>query len=279
MSDDSEDDEYDGFVKMLPNPILPTQAMIDCHMVTHTPYANWCPNCVRGRGAMYAHRVIKERDDQVPVICGDYIIAEEYMAILVMIDRRSKWIWAHVVPNKGALKHWFPLSAVVRDIDLTGYKRIVMKSDQENAIADLFRKYKDSQDRVEVMIEHSPIGDSQANGDAERAVRSVQGLGRTLKDALEVAIGAEVPASHDIMTWLIEHVSNILNLYKRTAGGDGLTAYYRLRGRPWRIPIPEFGETVEYRRKGKTNKFARNNFTGVYIGINLNVRARGLGCE
>ena len=50
VSEDSEDDEYDGFVKTLPNPILPTQAMIDCHMVTHThthtPFANWCPNCV-----------------------------------------------------------------------------------------------------------------------------------------------------------------------------------------------------------------------------------------
>ena len=67
--DDSEDDEYDGFVKTLPNPILPTQAMIDIHMLTHTPYANWCPSCVRGRGAMYAHRMVKERDDQILVIC------------------------------------------------------------------------------------------------------------------------------------------------------------------------------------------------------------------
>ena len=71
VSDGTEDEEYEGFVKMLPNPILPTQKMIDMHMVTHTPYANWCTHCVRGRGAMYAHRMIKERDDQVPVICGD----------------------------------------------------------------------------------------------------------------------------------------------------------------------------------------------------------------
>ena len=78
---------------------------------------------------MYAHRAIKERDDQIPVICGDYIIAEDYMAILVMICRRSKWIWAHIVPNKGALLHWFQLSAMNRDIDFTGYKRIILKSD------------------------------------------------------------------------------------------------------------------------------------------------------
>ena len=56
--DDSEDDEYDVFVKTLPNSIL---AMIDIHMLTHRPYANWCPSCVRGRGAMYAHPMIKER--------------------------------------------------------------------------------------------------------------------------------------------------------------------------------------------------------------------------
>ena len=104
---DSEDDEYDGFVKTLPNPIL-----IDMHMLTHTPYANWCPSCVRGRGAMYARRMVKERDDQILVICGDYIIAETYVAILVMIDRRTKWLWARIMPNKGAVMHWYLLSAV-----------------------------------------------------------------------------------------------------------------------------------------------------------------------
>ena len=36
MSDWTEDKEHEGFVKMLPNPILPTQKMIDMHMVTHT---------------------------------------------------------------------------------------------------------------------------------------------------------------------------------------------------------------------------------------------------
>ena len=146
--EDSEDDEYDGFVKTLPNPILFTQAMIDMHMLTHIPYANWCPSCVRGRGAMYAHRTVKERDDQIPVICGDYIIAEQYMAILVMICRKTKWIWADIMPNKAAVRHWYPLSAVNRDMDFTGYKRVVMKFHQESAISDLFKKYKESQQKV-----------------------------------------------------------------------------------------------------------------------------------
>ena len=81
------------------------------------------------------------------------------------------------------------------------------KADQEHAICDLMKKYKESQNRVEVMMENYPKGDSQANGDAERAVRSIQGLGRTMKDALESAIETEVPTSHDLMTWLIEHAA------------------------------------------------------------------------
>ena len=110
------------------------------------------------------------------MINGDYLITEEKTATIVMIDRDTSVIFAHIVPHKGALMHWFPFSAVNRDMDFTGYKRIVMKSDQESAITDLLKKYKESQDKVEVMIEHSPIGDSQANGDSERAVKSAQGL-------------------------------------------------------------------------------------------------------
>ena len=97
VSDESEDEEYEGFVKTLPNPTLPTQQMIDMRMVSHLPYANWCPHCVRGRGARYAHKQVKDRDDQVPVICGDYCIYEEHMTMLVMIDRRTKFIFAHIL--------------------------------------------------------------------------------------------------------------------------------------------------------------------------------------
>ena len=70
------------------------------------------------------------------------------------------------------------------------------------------------------MLEHSPVGGSQANGDAERAVQSVQGIARTLKEALEISIGAEVPMAHDVMTWLVEHAATILNLFKRSHGGE-----------------------------------------------------------
>ena len=115
------------------------------------------------------------------------------------------------------------------------------------------------------------MGDSQAHGDAERVAQSVQSIARTLKEALEISIGAEVPETHDVMTWLVEHAAIILNLFKRSHGGDHLTAFYSLRGRHWRIPLPEFGETLKYKRTWKAtklNKFGRRNDVGVFIGLN-----------
>ena len=72
ISDVSEDDE--GFTKMLPSPMLPTQKMIDLHNISHMPYASWCPAYVRGRGARYARKTIKERDVMIQVFCGNYFI-------------------------------------------------------------------------------------------------------------------------------------------------------------------------------------------------------------
>ena len=92
---------------------------------------------------------------------------------------------------------------MLHDLESTGFDRIVVKTDQENAITDFIQKVKDAQTKIEIMIEHSPVGDSQANGDAERVVQSVQGIARTLKEALEISIGAEVPETHDVMTWLV----------------------------------------------------------------------------
>ena len=97
---DASDEDDEGFTKLLPSPMLPTQNMIDLHNISHLPYASWCSTCVRGRGARYAHKMNKEGNDGIPVICCDYIINENYIATLIMIDRRSKWIFAYIVLHK-----------------------------------------------------------------------------------------------------------------------------------------------------------------------------------
>ena len=37
-------------------PFRPTQAEVDRHYLTHIPFRNWCPECVRGKAKDDAHR-------------------------------------------------------------------------------------------------------------------------------------------------------------------------------------------------------------------------------
>lgn len=47
------------------DPRLPTKAEVDAHNVTHVPYRNWCPHCVRGRGKDLDHRRSADEDRRV----------------------------------------------------------------------------------------------------------------------------------------------------------------------------------------------------------------------
>ena len=54
-------------------PMLPSQAEIDEHNITHLPFRNWCPFCIRGRGLSSGHFARKTTEEQqVPTISVDY---------------------------------------------------------------------------------------------------------------------------------------------------------------------------------------------------------------
>eukprot|EP00959_Pyramimonas_sp_CCMP1952_P432448 9055848-Pyramimonas_sp.AAC.1 len=69
-------------------------------------------------------------------------------------------------------------------VSFTGYKKVILKSDGEAAITTLANRIKASCD-LDMGVEASPVGDSKANGEIERAIRTVQGQVRTLQSALD----------------------------------------------------------------------------------------------
>ena len=97
-----------------------------------------------GRAQSPSHYVIKEsekKEQQVPVISIDYMymktgesdeITEDGQPILVMRDRRSKIVTAHVIEEKGANE--YAVKRLSQDLKLTGYRKIIFKSDNEPAI-------------------------------------------------------------------------------------------------------------------------------------------------
>ena len=79
-------------------------------------------------------------------------------------------------------------------------------------------------------VEHSPRYCSKSNAVGERAVRSVQGVVRTLRSALEARWGVRLSVDHGIWTWMTEYAGWLLTRFQ--VGSDRKTAYERVKGKP-----------------------------------------------
>lgn len=223
-------------------------------MVTHVPFRPWCLFCVAGKSKTKPHRKRGDREFTIPEGHMDYMFMESKkddnhlgMPILVAKDRDSKWVMASVVPRKGRCSH--ACNRLETMLDQLGYRRLVLKSEQEAAIIELKEDLKRVREEERTM-EESPVQDSQSNGFIERAIQEVHGQIRTVKSALEARLGQKITSSHLGLPWLVMHSANTLNRY--AIGEDGRTAYYRLKGKRLNQEVVEFGEDVWYMHPGIT---------------------------
>ena len=192
-------------------------------------------------------------------------IAKKGNPILVMHCRNTKLTWSRVVLQKGVDPYSVKVGCDM--IAFTGHKKVILKSDGEAAITALKDAIKASSN-LEMGVEVSPVGDSKANGEIERAVRTVQGQARTLKSALDMNYKTEFGENHAIMPWLVAYASSLIS--KFTLGIDGKTSHERCRGRKFDKVLPEFGECVMYlktpQHKGR-EKLEPRWESGVYLGV------------
>ena len=112
-------------------------------------------------------------------------------------------------------------------IAFSGHRGVILKSDGESFITALKDAIKASCD-VSMGVEVSPMGDSQAKGDVERAIRTVQGQARTMKSALDNKYNTEFGENHIIIPWLVPYASSAINKFTIDTGGK--TAHERCRG-------------------------------------------------
>ena len=150
-------------VQAPPIPTLPSQQEVEQHRLTHRLFRLWCPHCVRGKSREDRHLGSRQKDEWhgIPKIASDYFFigqrrslkrseresqekaAEEegQTPILVIKDCHSKALFAHACPCKGA--HEAVVARVVSDLDMLGYKRVLVRTDGEPAILDLWNKVKE----------------------------------------------------------------------------------------------------------------------------------------
>ena len=220
---------------------VPNREDWDSHMRSHIPFRRWCPFCVKGRSKSRAHRKLQktdeEKDREVPVMSFDYMeprSAEgkrakvESLPILAMIDRRTKWHAAIMVRASGL--NGYAVAAAVREIELSGYNRMILKSDQGPDILNLLKAVKrERQESIEMQPEEAPVGEHQSNGDVERSVQSLEGQMRSMKMALESRYKMKIKEDHPIYPWLIMHAAILINVCK--VNDDGRTAYEARKGK------------------------------------------------
>jgi hypothetical protein len=102
---------------------------------------------------------------------------EEGSPTLVHTCRETTLAGSLVVPNKA--DNNYAIKRLSQEINVLGHKRLILKSDQEQAILALKGAVKRER-KEDMTLEEPLVGEHQSNGEIERAVREVQGKNRYL---------------------------------------------------------------------------------------------------
>ena len=256
---EEEEDEEGIKAKGALVPTMPSQEEVEAHMLTHVPYRSWCKHCVRGKAKGKPHFRTGAGKDEVPCVVLDYMSMkggkeedsdDRGMPILVAKDMLNTpmstgMVFARVVPHKGRCP--YAIKSLAADVGALGYSQLVLKSDGEPAVQALKEAVK-AERPEKIVLESSPVGESQSNGGAECAIQLVQGQFRAMKDSLEARIGTRIAEDSPVVPWLIMHAARTMNRY--TVGADGKTPYRRWKGKDFKRDVAEFGEAVLFQKSG-----------------------------
>eukprot|EP00971_Amphidinium_carterae_P188105 3733725-Amphidinium_carterae.1 len=93
---------------------------------------------------------------------------------------------------------------------------------------------------LELILRESPVGDHQANGAAESAIRRVKDMARTQVIGVENHLGTRMPHGHALMLFALTHGARCINHFR--VGADGRTPEELRTGRAFKKTMANFGE-------------------------------------
>ena len=213
---------------------LPSVEEQRLHRVTHMPYRSWCPHCVAAAANDHPHRRVPRPEAvrlPVPEVHWDFFFPRDehdWNVVLLGRDKETKMTVAHVVPFKGALIDWLG-EQLVRDLLRFGFRdTVILKSDQEPAIARM-------RGEGRTIMEHSPVADSHANGFVERVIQTMEKILKTHLLALEGEGEDQRGTSHlrmagGVQRRPVQQVSTGQRREDRDAEVEGEALYSTLRG-------------------------------------------------
>ena len=145
---------------------------------------------MRARATQAKHVQTEHTEHEVFTLHMDYYLyskSEDDNPNLQVVDGRSGMSWSTTVP--------FAVQFVMGCLNDVGYRRVILKSDDERAIVALKQKVKEQAVGIEITLQESPTGDHAANGRAEVPVREQKRQVRALKSELDECLG-RIPDTH-----------------------------------------------------------------------------------
>ena len=180
-------------------------------------------------------------------------------------------MFGHPCPGKGTEEgenSSYLVDCCVDDLNSLGYEKIIFKTDKENSCKSLQAKVQRRRQK-ETLLENNPKGDSQSNGDAEKAVQDFEGAYRAQRSSLEGKIGARIRTDHPAASWMVENTIDCINRYRMRGGKS--TALQRLRGIQKPRTVAEFGEVILYLPakddKQPMHKADPKYLEGIWLGL------------
>ena len=137
----------------------------------------------------------------------------------------------------------YALAVALEEIKFTGRTRLIIMSDQENAVKNLVDMIRDSTHETAVI--NTPKGSSASAGRIERANYEVEKQIRTLRSRFEQSYWESVGLDHKMLPFLVRHCAWLITHFQ--VKSDGKTPRERLRGRPYQGLVAEFAEVVHFR--------------------------------
>ena len=255
VDDVNPDDAGDVNFRVVPD--RPAWKEVMRHEITHLPFQPWCATCIAARAPNDAHRRrppgFAQDQNMMPKVAFDYAVfrsrpGTRHVPVLVGVCKQTGLKMTAIVRDKHG-KHPGTISSIERGLQEMGhFGPVTLRSDKEPALQDLLKNVAQRR-RAATLVEHGPRDDGQANGLAERAIRSVEEHVRVLKRDFEERLSAPIDVQHPLFEWIVRHATDLLN--KHGVGVDGRTPHQRLRGAPYRGELLRFGSRVMHRLSGK----------------------------
>ena len=201
----------------------------------------------------HAHASLEE--GEVPDIGMDCVFygrdREDVLSILCVKCRNSSTgcLAATVVDRKGASDCASSyLTAIIASL---GFKRILVRSDNERSLLSLIECVSNNLRGVDLVLMTSPKGDHAASGLADVGVREIKAQRRILRSQLEQRLVNWIDEKDPLMSWNPRHAANCVSRYRPM--DDGRTLCQRRCGKTWKRPVVEFRESLHFRPVGEKN--------------------------